>query len=231
MGMNRSFADLSPMKADSGPIDLARAAPFALGPIEVRPATREVASAGAAEVLQPRIMQVLVALGARAGVVVSRDELIRLCWDRQAVGDDAINRCIARLRQLGEAHGAFEIVTIARVGYRLDARKVATDSPVEKPDATPVLAVLPFENLSSDPEMQFFSDGVSEEILAAVSRVDGLRVIGSTSSFSFRGLRKGEAARALAATHVLDGSVRRSGARVRIAAQLTEAESGQVLWS
>src|SRR5262245_20987 len=120
MAANRSFADLLPMKADLAPIELAGAAPFPLGAIEVRPATREVAAGGVAEVLQPRIMQVLVALGTRAGEVVSRDELVRLCWGRQAVGDDSINRCIAKLRQLGEAHAAYEIITIARVGYRLD---------------------------------------------------------------------------------------------------------------
>lgn len=230
MEANRSFADPLPMNADFGPIDLARAAPFSLGAIEVRPATREISAAGAAEVLQPRIMQVLVALGARAGEVVSRDELIRLCWDGQVVGDDAINRCIAKLRQLGEAHAAFEIVTIARVGYRLDARQVAVGVPVAMPGATPVLAVLPFENLSSDPEMQFFSDGVSEEILSALARIAGLRVIGSTSSFSLRGARKSEAAKALGATHVLDGSVQRSGKRVRVSTEFTDAESGQVLW-
>lgn len=95
----------------------------------------------------------------------------------------------------------------------------------------PVLAILPFENQSSDPELQFFSDGVAEEIFTAMTRVSGIRVIGSTSSFSFRGDRKGEAGRALGATHVLDGSVRRGGARVRIGAHLTETASGHVLWS
>lgn len=95
----------------------------------------------------------------------------------------------------------------------------------------PVLAILPFENQSSDPELQFFSDGVAEEIFTAMTRVSGIRVIGSTSSFSFRGERKGEAGRALGATHILDGSVRRGGARVRIGAHLTETASGHLLWS
>ncbi|MEJ0059687.1 MAG: hypothetical protein WDM79_09015 [Terricaulis sp.] len=95
----------------------------------------------------------------------------------------------------------------------------------------PVLAVLPFDNLSRDTDTRFFSDGVSEEILYSVSRVPGLKVIGSTSSFAFRGRDKQRAAKALSATHVLDGSVRRSGERVRIAAQLSEAASGVVVWS
>src|SRR5262245_60417541 len=219
------------MSADLSAIDLAHAGPLRLGGLEVRPPTCEVAGPAGRETLQPRIMQVLVALTTAHGEVVSRDDLIRRCWEGRAVGDDAINRCIAKLRQVGAQHAAFTVETVPRVGYRLVVQ-AAPAAPTEMQRAkVPVLAVLPFENLSSDTELQFFSDGVSEEILSAVSRLGGVRVIGSTSSFSFRGARKSEAARALNATHVLDGSVRRGGARVRIAAQLTEAESGQVLWS
>ncbi len=95
----------------------------------------------------------------------------------------------------------------------------------------PVLAVLPFDNLSNDPEMQFFSDGVSEEIIQRLSRSAGLAVIGRASSFQFRGERKAEAARTLDCTHVLDGSIRRTGARVRISAHLVDAPSSRTLWS
>lgn len=94
----------------------------------------------------------------------------------------------------------------------------------------PLLAVLPFDNNAGDAEAVFFSDGVTDEILEAVARVPGLKVIGRTSAFQFRGERKAEAARTLHATHVLDGSVRRAGTRMRIHAQLTEAESGTLLW-
>lgn len=97
--------------------------------------------------------------------------------------------------------------------------------------AEPLLAVLPFDNLSNDPEMQFFSDGVSEEILQVLTHSAGMRVIGRTSSFYFRGERKAEAARTLRATHVLDGAVRKAGARLRINAQLMEAATGAALWS
>jgi adenylate cyclase len=95
----------------------------------------------------------------------------------------------------------------------------------------PVLAVLPFETPYRDRAARTLCDGVSEEILYAVSRVPRLKVIGSTSSFAFRGRDKPKAAKALNATHVLDGSVRRAEGRVRIAAHLTEAETGVVLWS
>jgi DNA-binding winged helix-turn-helix (wHTH) protein/TolB-like protein len=100
-------------------IDLAREAAFTLGAMEVRPATREVQTGDTREVLEPRVMQVLVALARSRGEVVSRDVLIASCWSGRAVGDDAINRCIARIRRLAESHGGFEVETIARVGYRL----------------------------------------------------------------------------------------------------------------
>jgi TolB-like protein/tetratricopeptide (TPR) repeat protein len=95
----------------------------------------------------------------------------------------------------------------------------------------PILAVLPFDNLSSDPEMQFFSDGVSEEIIQRLSRGARLAVIGRASSFQFRGERKAEAARMLGCTHVLDGSIRRTDGRVRISAHLVDASSSRTLWS
>ena len=94
----------------------------------------------------------------------------------------------------------------------------------------PLLAVLPFDNLSGDEEMQFFSDGVSEEILEVIVRIPGLKVIGRTSSFQFRGARKAEAAEALRATHILDGTVRRAGARMRVHSQLTDV-TGTLIWS
>jgi adenylate cyclase len=97
--------------------------------------------------------------------------------------------------------------------------------------ASPLLAVLAFDTPARDHATRALSDGVSEEILYAVSRMPGLRVLGATSSFAFRGRNKAKAAHALAATHVLDGSVRRVDDRVRVAAHLTEAETGVVLWS
>lgn len=95
----------------------------------------------------------------------------------------------------------------------------------------PLLAVLAFDNQSSDPEMQFFSDGVSEEIIQRLSRGAKLKAIGRTSSFQFRGDRKAEAAQSLNCSHVLDGSIRRSGDRIRISAHLVDSTSRTTLWS
>jgi TolB-like protein len=94
-----------------------------------------------------------------------------------------------------------------------------------------LLAVLPFENLSADIDMQYFSDGVSEDILGRIARGSNLKVIGRTSSFQFRGADKAKAASALGATHIVDGSVRRAGNTVRITAELTMAGGGATLWS
>src|SRR5215203_1584012 len=100
-------------------VDLARAADFRVGGLLVRPSRREVGERHARRVLEPRVMQVLVTLAGRPDDVVSRDELIESCWAGRIVGDDAINNCVAKVRRLGEASGAYQIETIARVGYRL----------------------------------------------------------------------------------------------------------------
>ena len=211
-------------------VDLAREATFRLAEVEVRPSTREVVSSTRREIVEPRVMQVLVALGRRRGEVVSRDELIAECWGGRAVGEDAIHRCIGALRRLAETFGGFQVSTVTRVGYRLSVNehKEGANCPPE-----PVLAVLAFDNLSGDPELGYFSDGVSEDIHQTLARAAGLKVLGRASSFQFRGADKATAriAAALKATHILDGSVRRSGSRVRIAAQLIECSHETTIWS
>src|SRR5215213_3382342 len=103
------------------PIDLAREPDFALGASRVSPSTREVLRGTERELLEPRLMQVLVALFQANGRVVSRDELIARCWEGRIVGEDAINRAISRLRRLSEVdrEASFQLETIPRVGYRL----------------------------------------------------------------------------------------------------------------
>ena len=116
---------------DAAPIDLAHEADFQVGNLKVSPSTREVVNAnGTSEILEPRIMQVLVALARRRGQMLSRDDLIRDCWNGRIVGEDALNRCIARLRRLAEAGGGFTLETVPRVGYRLrEAEPAGAESP------------------------------------------------------------------------------------------------------
>src|SRR5262245_42520273 len=101
------------------PVDLIRAEPFRLGGHTVRPATCDVLSEQGRIVLQPRVMQVLVALSRRRGAVLSRDDLIAQCWEGRVVGDDAVNRSMAILRKLARRLGGFSVETIKRVGYSL----------------------------------------------------------------------------------------------------------------
>ena len=100
-------------------------------------------------------------------------------------------------------------------------------------DSSPLLGVLPFDNLSSDEELTFFCDGVSEEIQRTVAGSTDLRVVARSSSFQFRGTEKSipKVAAALGTTHLLDGTVRRSGAKVRISAELVECSSQNALWA
>ncbi len=95
------------------------------------------------------------------------------------------------------------------------------------------LAVLPFTNLSSDPEQEFFSDGMSEEITAALAKIADLRVVARTSAFQFKGQNQDMLAigHALRATHLIEGSVRKAGNRVRITAQLIKTDDGTHIWS
>lgn len=114
--MNQRF-ERAPLLAR---VDLAHEGEFALGPVRVYPSRREIQAAGWREVLEPRVMQVLVALARAKGEILSRDDLIESCWEGVVVGEDAINRCIGRLRKAAAASGnAFAIETVARVGYRL----------------------------------------------------------------------------------------------------------------
>ncbi len=113
--------------------------------------------------------------------------------------------------------------------------KVAVEQPPESESVVreKSIAVLPFVNMSSDPEQEYFSDGISEEILNVLAQVPGLRVASRTSAFTFKGDNRniGEIAAILKVNHVLEGSVRKSGNRVRISAQLIDASNEKHLWS
>jgi DNA-binding winged helix-turn-helix (wHTH) protein len=100
---------------------LSREGPFRIGDAQFRPPTREVLLDGHTSVVEPRVMQLLVALHRADGAVVSKDDLAALCWERRIVGEDAINRVVSRLRAVAEkqAGGQFRIETITKVGYRL----------------------------------------------------------------------------------------------------------------
>ena len=120
---------------------------------------------------------------------------------------------------------------LAEVAAPEAAEQDATDS--EAAEHLKSIAVLPFVNMSSDPEQEYFADGISEEILNALAQVNGLKVAGRTSSFAFKGKNDDLNAigKLLRVNHILEGSVRKSGTRVRITAQLIKVDDGFHMWS
>ena len=127
-------------------------------------------------------------------------------------------------------------------GHRSNSTNVGVEAvpaaPVEAPavatsDARPSIAVLPFVNMSPDKEQEYFSDGLSEQMLDVLARVPQLRVIARTSSFSFKDKEVDAATigRTLGVSHLLEGSVRRSGKHLRISAKLVQAADGSQVWS
>ena len=111
--------------------------------------------------------------------------------------------------------------------------KQASVEPDVAADTGRSIAVLPFVNMSSDPEQEYFSDGISEELLNGLAKINGLKVAARTSSFSFKGLNRpvGEIAQVLGVEHILEGSVRKSGSQIRITAQLIRVSDGFHMWS
>lgn len=219
-----------------------------VGSFQVDPARNHLQVADRILALEPKVMDVLVLLLERPGEVISRDELIERVWGINYHADESLTRSISILRRLfrsGDANAVY-IETISKRGYRLaqpvevvPAVDVVDDAPAVAPEqasappATIVLAVLAFDNLSPGSDMAYFSDGVSEEILQAIAQGTHLKVIGRASSFRFRGIEKAASnvAAQLGVTHVLDGTVRRVGERIRIYSELSECEGGTVVWS
>ena len=210
-----------------GRIRLAHEASVRLGPLWIEPSLCRIERTGSEEVfLQPRIMQVLVALVRAQGGIVTRDDLIASCWDGVIVGDDAINRVLGHLRRLSEGVGrdVLRIETITRVGYRLLVAEPAKPSGEPLPPAPAGggnrlarICVLPFANMSEDPEQTYFSDGISEDIITDLGKVSALTVTARNTAFSFKGrtVDPREIAAQLAQAHALGCRQQRLAALLR----------------
>jgi TolB-like protein len=129
--------------------------------------------------------------------------------------------------------GAWLWETVRSSSLSLSDAATAEDTGIPTIEKDPSIAVLPLENMSTDKEQQYFSDGISEELLNVLNKVPELRVIARTSSFAFKGqdLEVPEIARRLNVASILQGSVRKAGNRVRIAVQLVRATDGSQLWA
>ena len=220
-------------------IDLTREPDIVVAGVRIRPTACEVSAAARRAHLQPRVMQVLIALARAGGEPVSRETLIEVCWGDVIVGEDALNRCIQRLRRLAEtvANGAFTIETIPRVGYRLTVGEAVLAwarqaEPRPAPPTKPSVAVLPFANRTGNRDRAYFADGVTEAIALSLSRARTLFVVADGSRLPQRGkgsVRR-DAAGELGSRYVLSGNIRKAGGRIRIDAKLTNPSDGVQLW-
>ena len=147
---------------------------------------------------------------------------------RRRPGSPEAHAARTRNRRLALGLGAAALAALVTGGLAYRDRLASPPA-----DGFPSVAVLPFANLGGDPDQDYFADGLTEEIQAALAQVPGLRVIGRTSSFAFKGRAQDlkAVARKLGVTSVLEGSVRRSGQRLRVTAQVVDARDGYHLWS
>jgi TolB-like protein len=196
--------------------------------------------------LEPKVFDLLAFLVQHRDRVVSKDDLLQGVWGGRIVSESALTTRINAVRRaLGDDGAAQRLVrTFTRKGIRFvgevkeisDPGTQAASDPLSQALATagkPSIAVLPFANISGDREQEYFADGMVEEIITALSRIRWLFVIARNSSFTYKGqlVDVKRVGRELGVRYVLEGSVRKAGSRVRITAQLIEAETGAHLWA
>jgi TolB-like protein/lipopolysaccharide biosynthesis regulator YciM len=193
-----------------------------------------------------RALDVLGVLAGRPGDLVSRDEIIAAVWPSTVVEDSNLNMQIAALRRVlddGRADGSC-IQTIPGRGYRFttavtrvaaEARSKATPLPQSGIGGRPRLSivVLPFANLSDDPQQQYFADGITDDLTTDLSRIPDMFVISRNTAFTYRNklIDTKQLGRELGVRYVLEGSVRRSGSQIRVNTQLIDAETDAHLWA
>ncbi len=207
----------------------AAAAGFYLDDWLVQPELHQLTGKGGTHHVEPKVMQVLVALAEHAGEVVSKGELLRSVWAETFVTEHVLTHAIWQLRRIfGSESGPNEwIQTVPKRGYRLVAPVRRSVPPIR------AIAVLPLVNLCGDAEQEYLADGVTEALITDLAQIGALRVISRTSSMLYKGTSKplGQIARELNVDGVVEGSVMRSGERLRISAQLIQATTDQHLWA
>src|SRR5215472_9481593 len=191
--------------------------------------------------LHGRALGILRVLAEAKGEIVSKDELLARLWPGRTVEEGNLHVHVSALRKSLDEHGGGHsfVVTVPGRGYRLahltGLRSALAEGslPPQLPlTDKPSIAVMPFANLSGDPDQEYFADGMVEEIITALSRIRWLFVIARNSTATYKGrlLDLKQIGRELGVRYVLEGSVRKGGGRVRISAQLIEAESTTHLW-
>ncbi|MEJ0085734.1 MAG: winged helix-turn-helix domain-containing protein [Pseudomonadota bacterium] len=203
------------------------------GSFRFEPATARLWEDGSEVKLTRKAALVLAALLERSGAPVSKQQLFASVWRGTVVSDDALVTCIQELRKALRDDAKQLIETRHRLGYRFAAEVAgAAATMAAAPAGQATIAVLPFADMSPDRDQDFLCEGLAEELIDALTHIEGLRVAARTSSFQFRGdhdLR--EVGRKLSVTSLLEGSVRKAGDRLRITVQLIDVDSGYHQWS
>src|SRR5215467_6235793 len=226
------------------------AATYILGPFRLDGETDTLFRGDEPVSLGHRAVAVLRRLVEQRGIPVSKDALMEAAWAGLTVEESNLAVQIAALRRVfGEEPGGGNwIETLPRRGYRflgpasirdqgaLTAVSRAANFPGSSnptlPDR-PSIAVLPFQNISADPEQEYFADGMADEIITALSRCGSLFVIARNSSFTYKGraVDVKQVARELGVRYVLEGSVRKAGNRVRLTGQLIDTATAAHIWA
>src|SRR5471030_1839459 len=205
--------------------------------------------------VEPQVFDLLVYLVKNRDRVVSKDDLIATIWDGRIVSESTLtSRINAARKAVGDSGRDQKLIrTIARKGFRFvgtlrssqgerdtsgsaSAARDETNEPsrsILPPLDRPAIAVLPFTNMSDETEQEYFSDGISEDIITGLSKLRWFYVIARNSSFIYKGkaVNVKRVASELGVRYVLEGSVRKGGNRVRITAQLIDAATGNHLWA
>ena len=204
---------------------------------------RELRRAGKPVHVEPQVFDLILHLIRHRDRVVSKDQLLEAVWQGRVVSESALSTRINAARQaIGDSGEAQEFIqTLARRGFRfvatveeaISAGAAVADTPRQtaEPADRPSIAVLPFDNPGA-PDESYFAEGMAEALITSLSHIRWLTVIARSSSFAFkgRGLDAQRIGAALNVRYLLEGSVRRAQGRVRITAQLSEAETGRHLW-
>jgi TolB-like protein len=205
--------------------------------------------------IEPQVFDLLVYLLENCGRVVSKDDLIEAIWDGRIVSESTLtSRINAARKAIGDSGRDQKLIrTISRKGFRfvgslrsqqIDSQPSAGvgDPPEEAGEASrpmlspldrPAIAVLPFINMSDEPEQEYFSEGISEDIITALSKLRWFYVIARNSSFIYKAkaVHIDQIGEELGVGYIVEGSVRKEGNRVRITAQLNNVATGVHIWS
>lgn len=209
---------------------------YLFGPFRLDTHARLLFCNGDVVPLTPKVVDTLVALVEKQGKVVEKEELLRAVWPDTFVEESNLTQNVSVLRKTlrsvltGEA-----IETIPKRGYRFIATVTEERLPSIQAAGQEIrsLAVLPFVNLSPDPANEYFSDGLTEELIHLLFRIENLQVVGRSSVFRFKGkpMDIREVGRRLNADALLEGSVQKEGRALRVTAELSDVDSGYLLWA